>query len=99
MNTIVNVRMDGEMLSKTEKVAKEQGYLSVQEYMREAVRKDIEQYNRLKAELDAIIDSAKKVKPRYLTREERDALAKKPLTAKEQAKMRKWEKLAKSKRA
>jgi len=75
MNSIVNVRMDHVMLSRTEAVAKELGYLSVQEYVREVVRQDIERHLRLKAELDVIIASARKVTPRHLTISERNRLA------------------------
>jgi Arc/MetJ-type ribon-helix-helix transcriptional regulator len=75
MNTMISVRMSAEMLEQTERVAKVRGYLSTQEYVRETVRQDIERYNEIKAGLDAIVKSAQKVKPRTLTREERDALA------------------------
>lgn len=75
MNTIMNVRMSPELLTQAETVAKARGYLTTQEYVREAIRQDVEKYLRIKRELDAIIDSAKGVIPKKLTREERDALA------------------------
>lgn len=92
MNTMLSVRMSPEMMSQTEIVAKERGYLSVQEYIRETVRRDIERQQ--KAELDAIIASARNVKPRHLTIEERNRLAREPLTQKEQEMLRRWEALA-----
>jgi Arc/MetJ-type ribon-helix-helix transcriptional regulator len=70
MGTIVNVRMSPEMLEQTTRIARDRGYLSVQEYMREAVRQDAERYRLLKEELDKITASAKRVTPRRLTAED-----------------------------
>ena len=73
MNTMLSVRMDQTMLSRAEIVAKNRGYLTTQEYMREVVRQDMDAYYR--AELDKIIASARKVTPQYMTPAQRDALA------------------------
>ena len=80
MNSMVNVRMPPELLAQTETVAKERGYLTVQEYVREAVRQDIERYRRLRRELDAIVASAKGVKARKLTVRERERLAEREMS-------------------
>ena len=76
MNTIMNVRMSPELLAQAETVAKVRGYLTTQEYVREAIRQDVEKYLRIKNGLDAIIHSAKGIVPKKLTRAQRDALAK-----------------------
>jgi len=70
---MLSVRMDQEMLSRVAVVAKNRGYLTTQEYMREVVRQDMDSYYR--TELDKIIASARKVTPRHMTLAERNALA------------------------
>jgi len=73
MADLVAVRMQPEFLNTVKTVANAQGFLSVQEYVRDAVRRDI--YNHYKRKLDEIIASAKDVKPIRPTPEQRDAWA------------------------
>ncbi len=82
MTDLVAVRMQPEFLSQVRVVATAQGFLSVQEYVREVVRRDL--YQHYKRELDAIIASAKGKKTKELTRAERDDLARRFMREKEQ---------------
>lgn len=75
--SLVSLRMPKQLLQDSENVAQEKGFISVQEYMRDAIRKDVEQLKeqKLRAQLDlAIAQSGSRRKT--LTTKERDALAK-----------------------
>ena len=69
MADMIAVRMTPEFLGQVRTVANAQGYLSVQEYVRDAVRRDI--YRHHKTWLDALVKGAKGKKTRQLTPEDR----------------------------
>jgi Arc/MetJ-type ribon-helix-helix transcriptional regulator len=75
MSDLIALRLPPDLLAEIRETAAARNYLSIQEYLRDAVRRDLERYHQAKAELDAIITSAKKVTPRHMTRAERDKLA------------------------
>ena len=82
MTDLIAVRMTPEFLAQTRTVASAQGFLSVQEYVREAVRRDIYQHH--KTWLDALVQSAKGKKIKELTPAQRDDLARRFMREKEQ---------------
>jgi hypothetical protein len=111
-NTLISLRISKDLLKESEAMAKVAGFSNTQEFIRDAIRKQVEErrqriiedvgrlygsakrgteltpaardelarqvvedYAVLKRKLDAMVASAKKVKPRSMTPAERDRLA------------------------
>ena len=74
---LVSLRMPKQLLQDSENIAHERGFVSVQEYLREAIRKDIEKIKeqKLRTQLDTIIAQSG-TRKKKLTAKNRDDLAK-----------------------
>lgn len=70
---LVSVRFPPQLLADSERIVKDQGYASTQEFIREAVRRQVQEQNLANLKRLAGIGKGQNIKS--LTRAERDAIA------------------------